>query len=121
METSLKFLLVLAAVLVIVCCLVWLAGSACLMGKSHKLRGDIEKLFEDLQDIAEVAKKFLGKITGKVEDRLEDVKSRVGDIRDTRLGAESYTPVYPPPVYPPENDERFWRSPTSQYHSPYFE
>jgi len=119
METSLKFLLVLAAVLVIVCCLVWLAGSACLMGKSHKIRGDIEKLFQDLQDIAKVAKKFLGKITGKVEDVKHHLGEKVEDIRDrveTRLGAEAYTPVYPP-----ENDERFWRSPTSQYHSPYFE
>jgi len=113
MDTVTHFLLVLAAVLIIVCCLVWLAGVACLWGHSKRIRKDIDTLFQDLQDIAKVAKKFLGGLAERAEQHLE-----------THLGSEGYTPAppnFPPPEYPPENDGRDWRGPSSQYHFPYFE
>ncbi len=115
MDGATHFLLVLAAVLIIVCCLLWLASSACLLGKSHSIRKDVDTLVDSIKELAAIARKFLGGVKQKVVGLEED-------LRDARDSAEKYTSLeFPPPEYPPENDDRYWRDPTSQYHFPYFE
>ena len=115
MDGATHFLFVLAAVLIIVCCLLWLAGSACLLGKSHRIRKDIDTLFDAIKELGAVAKKFAGGLTRKVS----------GSEGDAEMYTEAFSPQrslkFPPPEYPPENDDRYWRDPTSQYHFPYFE
>lgn len=97
MDKLTHFLLILAAILVILYCAISLAGTVCLWGHAHRIRKDIDKLFQDIEDLAKLAKKFLGGLT------------------------EDYTSIrYDSQGYPPENDDRHWRH-ASQFHYPYFE
>lgn len=139
------FLFILAAILIIISCLLWLASSACLLGKSHRIQRDINILFEDVGELAEAAKKVLKqfgdagedvaeKVLKKFGDIKEDVSEKVskrfGDVREDiaervskRFGVERYHSEgmhFSGEDYPPENDDRQWRY-SSQYHFPYFE
>ena len=98
MDKVTHFIIILAAVLLIICCLTWLAGTACLWGHAHRIRQDLDKLFKDIDSLAKLAKKLFGGMTESYSHPIE----------------------YNSAGYPPENDDRYWRE-NSQFSSPYFE
>lgn len=95
MDQTTHIILLSAGILVIISCLMWIATYVYFYRRADAIKGDINKLVQDVDNLSKLAKNFLQGQT------------------------EGYIP-YNSKGYPPEGDDRYWRK-DSQYHYPYFE
>lgn len=136
-ETS-HFVFILAAVLIIIVCLIWLAGIFCIWAKAKKIKKDLGEVIQDIKELSKLLRSFSPEgyehAKGEYDEAFSYSKPtlEMGPQNWFRTYGEAFSypnapgsSLHPPGSslhsdYPPENDDRHWRGPNSQYHYPYF-
>ena len=132
MDDSSHFIFILAAILIIIVCIIWLTGFFCMWGKAKKIQKDASEIIQDIKEISKALHGFEGYEHAKGEYDEAFAYSQptleLGPQNWFRTYGEAFTyPSESSPQrsslhsdYPPGDDTRHWRGPNSQYHLPYY-